>query len=295
MKSVRQRLSAARRRLLGLEGLDPHLAAIEARLSDVGARLELVEGHLSDNPAGVAPAAPGNETAGGDGADSEIPRDTGCSHRSPPGSNVERRARNRWTEVEVVDAGHAAFALRTYWEQSDVRRYLAQVAGEIPVEAACDIGSGYGRMSVVLQETCQRVVAFEREAALCEQGSRLLPTVEFRNVETLAELPSPPAAFDVGLSFTVLQHLIDVVMIEAIQEIKRVVRRPGFVLLCEETDEGHIAGDIDDPDGVCTIGRSVEKYRRAMAPFELIDTSPRHIEPTYERSDVGTYMLFRCA
>jgi hypothetical protein len=63
-------------------------------------------------------------------------------------------------------------------------------------------------------------------------------------------------------------------------------------VICEETDPAHRAGDVFDPNGMCTIGRSVSSYAEVFSPLELVTTRPRVIEPTYPRADVGTYMLF---
>jgi SAM-dependent methyltransferase len=213
----------------------------------------------------------------------------------PSAPEAGQVAWKRWHESDVVDVGYAAFAVRTYLEQADLGRYLDRVSGEIDPDAACDIGAGYGRLSMVLADRFKTVVAFEREPAFCEQGRRLLPGVRFCQVSTLERLPTPSGSFDFVLTFTVLQHLIDPVLQNVAGEIKRIVSTPGFVLLCEETDKGHVDGDLSDPNGRCTIGRSVEDYAALFAPLKLIETSPRRIEPTYPRPAVGTYMLFRSA
>ena len=54
-----------------------------------------------------------------------------------------------------------------------------------------------------------------------------------------------------------------------------------------------IAGAVDDPNGMCTIGRSVQTYQSFFPNLTLVTTAPRRIEPTYARPDVGTFMLFQ--
>jgi SAM-dependent methyltransferase len=207
----------------------------------------------------------------------------------PAGSSTWRS----WTDTDVVDVGHAAFATRTYLEQRDVRRYLARMSDEMRLSAAADVGSGYGRLSPVLREVCPLVVGIEREPGLVEQAQALWPTIEFRQTPSLSRLPAEARSFDMALTFTVLQHLVDSVLLEVVGELKRILRHPGFLLLCEETDERPVSGDLTDPSLTCTVGRSVVRYQELLAPMELIETSPRQIEPTYERPNVGTYMLFR--
>jgi SAM-dependent methyltransferase len=197
-----------------------------------------------------------------------------------------------WTEANVVDVAGAALIVRTYIEQSDVRNYLARIAPKAQLVSACDIGSGYGRLSTVLSEFFEKVVAFEREEALVSKGSYLLPTIQFRQIKDLPSLPALTGEFDFALTFTVLQHLLDSLAESTIGEIHRVVRPGGYALLCEETDNSCSFGQIADPH-VDFSGRSLERYKEWMAPFELVHYSPRLIERGYVRPDVGTYMLFR--
>ena len=200
-----------------------------------------------------------------------------------------------WSDDEVVDVPVAAFALRTYLEQAEVRRYLDLVVRERGGERllrACDLGAGFGRLTPVLAERAKEVLAFEREPEMVMQARALMPDVSWRQVRQLAQLPTAGASCDFVLSFTVLQHLTDPVADEVCREIRRVLRSPGFALLCEETDEDHRAGQALDPLRKCTVGRSVARYEQLMAPMRLVETSPRRIEPTYPRPDVGTYMLF---
>jgi SAM-dependent methyltransferase len=198
-----------------------------------------------------------------------------------------------WTFDDVVDVNYPAFALRTYLEQADVRAYLRRISASRRIESACEIGCGDGRITVVLCEFASRVVGFERQPEFVEEARRLHPNIEVRQVNSLSELPETDNAFDVVLTFTVLQHLTHTAVVQAIAEIKRLVRPSWFVLLCEETDTSHVTGDLNDEGGRCPIGRSIRTYAQLLAPYQLITTSPRRIEPNYPRLDVGTYMLFQ--
>lgn len=198
-----------------------------------------------------------------------------------------------WQPEHVVDVRDAAFATRTYLEQADVRAFLKQVTGQARLGVACDVGAGYGRLAVVLSEFADRVIGLEREPHFVNEAARLLPGIEFLQVDSLAELPVQTATVDFVLTFTVLQHLVDTVAQGATQEIARILTPGGHVLMCEETDPDHRSGAVDDPNGLCTIGRPVTAYQQLFTAFDLVGTKPRRIEPTYSRPDVGTYMLFR--
>jgi SAM-dependent methyltransferase len=199
---------------------------------------------------------------------------------------------DRWTAHDVTGADLASHTARTYLEHSDVRRYLASIGVQFEGAAACDIGAGYGRMTPVLLEVASTVVAFEREPALVEMGRGLWPETRFVRVERLSALPVADNTFDIALIFTVLQHLSDDEAEAIAVEIRRVLMRPGYALLCEETDPLHRWQEHADGSGRFTIGRSVETYTKLLA-MELVATSPRRVEATYQRADVGSYMLFR--
>ena len=201
--------------------------------------------------------------------------------------------RTVWQQEHVVDVREAAFALRTYLEHRDVRAFFTRVAGQRRLPAACEIGAGFGRMTIVLTEFFDQVSGFERERHFVDQASRLMPAIRFQQVETLGSLPASNDSFDGVLTFTVLQHLTEPVVQAVAGEIVRILRPGGFLLICEETDPSHRAGAVDDPNGTCTIGRTVAEYEALLRPLTLLDTKPRQIEPTYPRPDVGTYMLFR--
>jgi SAM-dependent methyltransferase len=174
-----------------------------------------------------------------------------------------------WTFEEVVDVTYPAFALRTYLEQRDVRSYFSRISSNQRIGSACEIGCGFGRMTVVLSEFASHVVGFERQPEFVDEARRLHPDIEIHRINSLDTLPVANGAFDVVLTFTVLQHLIDAAAVRAIGEIKRILRPSGFVLLCEETDTNHLAGDLTDEHGRCTIGRSVTKYTDLFAPTGL--------------------------
>jgi SAM-dependent methyltransferase len=197
-----------------------------------------------------------------------------------------------WRQEHVVDVRDAAFSVRTYREQQDVRGLLVSAVGAYRREAACEVGAGYGRMTVVLTEFFDRVEGFERESHFVEDASRLLPEIRFHQVDALAMLPASDAAFDCVMTFTVLQHLTDPVARAVAGEIARILRPGGVLLICEETDPGHRDGAVDDEMGMCTIGRTVAEYAALFGGFTLLQTRPRRIEPTYPRPDVGAYMVF---
>jgi len=197
-----------------------------------------------------------------------------------------------WTVRDVVDVDVPAFALRTYLEQAGVRRFLARAAGGRRLRAAAEVGCGYGRLLPVLAEFADRVAGFERQPEFAAEAARLHPAAEISRVTSLANLPAPDAAYDVVLTFTVLQHLVDPLAAKVAREIRRLRAPGGHVLICEETDPSHVHGDLSGEAEMCTVGRTSGTYARLFAPLRLLESAPRVIEPTYPREDVGTYLLF---
>lgn len=197
-----------------------------------------------------------------------------------------------WTAGMVSNTGGLeAAAVRNYLEQTLVREVLTLATAGQSVRVALDVGAGYGRLSRVLREFAPRVLALERDRRLLGLGQALNPEVEFVPVTSLDKLPLTDSAADLAMTFTVLQHLPDPACIRVMAEIKRVVGS-GHILLVEETDESANREPFL-PETGAHVSRSVQRYCGWMAPWELVQTWPRRVEPTYPRQDTGTAMLFR--
>jgi len=193
---------------------------------------------------------------------------------------------------DVVDVNDAKMSVRNYIEQKDLRCYLSLINNKRKINAAAEFGCGYGRMTQVLTEFASAVVGLEREQSLTDEATRLIPGVRFIQTDDLSSKLLEGESFDVIITFTFLQHLIEDKAQSVIKEMIRCLKIGGHILICEETDETHIAGNTSDPLGQCTIGRSVERYCEYFKPLALEFTAPRRIEPGYPREDTGTYMLF---
>jgi SAM-dependent methyltransferase len=199
--------------------------------------------------------------------------------------------RHVWSVSEVADAAGPSANLRNYLEQRDLRRCLAAASERGAIRRACDVGCGYGRLTMVLTEVAREVVGFEREDSFVQEARRLLPAVEFQQVPSLGRLPKPTGSFDFAMTFTVLQHMRDPEAREVLEEVKRLARG-GFVLVTEETDPSFVDGNVEDAGAGLTIGRPEDTYTEWMRPFEPVLRFARQVEPGYPRENVGTYMLF---
>jgi SAM-dependent methyltransferase len=197
-----------------------------------------------------------------------------------------------WTPHEVVDVDGPRAMLRAYLEQRDVRELCASTGTSGQLAAACDVGCGFGRLTPVLTEFARQVVGFERETGLLRIARSLQPSIDFRAIDSLVRLPADDACFNLGLVFTVLQHVPVPEVRAVIDELRRITTPDGHLLLCEETDAALEAGDRAHAHLGYTCGRPVTTYAAWLAPWKLVATKRRSIEPDYPRPDVGTYMLF---
>jgi len=193
---------------------------------------------------------------------------------------------------DVVDVNDAKMSVRNYIEQKDLRCYLNLINNMRKINKAAEFGCGYGRMTQVLTEFASEVIGLEREQSFVNEAAHLIPNVTFIQVNDLSSKVLEGDAFDVIITFTFLQHLIDDKARKVIKEMIRCLKTHGHILICEETDERLIGGNINDPLGRCTIGRSIKRYCEYFKPLVLGLTAPRRIEPGYQREDTGTYMLF---
>ncbi len=189
----------------------------------------------------------------------------------------------------ISDVYGPDFIVRTYLEHSALRNILAALPEKM--HKAAELGAGYGRMAVVLKEFSNEVHAYERESDFINIGRRLIPQVSFVSVNSLADIPVETNFFDLLLTFTCLQHHANEELQPVLDEVTRIIKRQGYLLLCEETD-----GFFDDEFKTGEFGtksRSVAVYSELLPEFDLIKTAPRPPEPSYPRKDVGTFMLFR--
>jgi SAM-dependent methyltransferase len=161
------------------------------------------------------------------------------------------------------------------------------------MKSACEIGCGYGRLIMVLKEFAEKVVGFEREAHLLEMARPLLPSIDFRRVDSLDRLRGEQAEeFDFAMTCSVLQHLTDDLCRSVLSEIKNIAPK-GHVLIIEKTEDIATTDNTRDGDCFLSRARSPEMYARWMAPYSLVSVSDRVVEPGYYNPAPGKCMLFK--
>jgi SAM-dependent methyltransferase len=184
-------------------------------------------------------------------------------------------------------------SVRDYRERNTIRSILEKICKEYPINSACEVGCGYGRLIMVMEEYAKRVVGFEREQHLVEIARELLSTVDFCKVDSLDKLASfGKGEFDFVMTCTVLQHLTDDLCQSVLDEIKRTAPK-GHVLLIEKVEDYYTTKNFTDGDSFISRARSKETFAKWMFPYKLVSTSKRIVEPGYFNHNVGECMLFR--
>ena len=181
---------------------------------------------------------------------------------------------------------------RTYHEHAALRELLKLIIPEDSFTSACELGMGFGRMTPVLTEVAHTVAGFEREPELLKIAKALMPDVQCYEVSRLGDLPALAEHFSLVLTWTVLQHLHDDEVVEAIKELNRVTTSTAFAILCEETAPTPPPSK-NKQQHVC-IGRSVEEYARLLGDdWRFLHSEQRPKEATQKTPNVGTIMLFK--
>ncbi len=209
------------------------------------------------------------------------------------GSIFDKGSRLVWTAEMVSDAVGPFANVRDYRERRTIRSILEAIRQNYPINSACEVGCGYGRLIMVLEEYAGKVVGFEREAHLLEIAKELLPTIDFCKVDSLDNLSSfGKGQFDFVMTCTVLQHLTDALCRSVLEEIKRIAPK-GHVLLIEKAEDNFTTRNVRDGNSFISRARSKETYAQWMAPYKLVSVSKRVVEPGYINPNVGECMLFR--
>lgn len=209
------------------------------------------------------------------------------------GKFTDKNTRLAWTASAVSDASGPVANVRDYKERQTIRSIISGIQSQQPIISACEVGCGYGRVTMALEEFAKKTVGFERESHLVKIAQSLLPSVKFYQVDCLDKLSAYDSGpFDLAMTCTVLQHLTDDFCRSVIEEMKRITPH-GHVLLIEKTEEIGTTVNTRDGDSFISRAREPEMYARMMAPYKLISVSDRIVEPGYHNPFPGKCMLFK--
>lgn len=205
----------------------------------------------------------------------------GDDRRDPEGVRVHDGP----SDLEVADLTDAEtppeFAHELYIDSTNLLEALADCSPGRSLEVGC----GYGRLTPWIAARTEGHVAIDPERSLLSAARREYPDVHF--VRTRVEaLPFRDDAFDLAVTWGVLNHVQSASIQEAADEIDRVVAPDGTLVISEAT-----AGS---PDPRWEY-RSIEEWCDLFAPRELRwrTATERDEEPFRDPEREHVVMKFR--
>ncbi len=209
------------------------------------------------------------------------------------GRFADKNTRFVWTINTVSDVDGPAANVRNYIERQTIRSLLRDIKGQDLLRSACEIGCGYGRLTMVLKEFAKNVSGFEREKHLVDLAQRLLPDIKFYQVDGINNIdPNKVGFFDLVMVCAVLQHLTDEYCRSVISTMKKLTP-DGYILIIEKTEAISVTENVTKGNEFISRARPVELYEEWMKPYALIKKKERVLENTYFNKHPGTCMLFK--
>ncbi len=166
--------------------------------------------------------------------------------------------------VEAKDPG--SLLCRHYYEVVQLRRCLGLIAEQGVTSArSLEIGCGFGRLSPYIAEHFEQHTAVDINNWAVSEASHFYPQISF-SVASATELPFPDHSFDTVLTWTVLQHIPNSLVGNALSEINRVANPKSLIILCEAT----LNAAKPEKGWQHTHDRFPEFYAEAFSPRRLI-------------------------
>lgn len=185
----------------------------------------------------------------------------------------------RWDHSNVSGASDfPEFASEIY---CDATLALDVLDGE-SVARSLEVGCGYGKMTPWFADYAEDHVAIDAEPKLIESARKTNPGVTFH--EALAQdLPFEDNEFDRSITWGVLMHVPPADIQAAIDELTRVTKPDGTVIVCEKM---HGTGPAR------TFVRSATEYQQLIASWEVQESKDRTMEPWRDDDHGNTALVF---
>jgi len=177
------------------------------------------------------------------------------------------------------------------------RQLLDRFAATVrDVGLACDMGCGPGHVARYLQAHNVQVCGVDLSAELVERARRLNPGIEFQQADMMA-LDIPDEAWVGIVAFYSLIHIPRADMVQALRELRRVLRPGGVLLLSFHIGDETLHLDDWWGEKVCLdffFFRSTEmaSYLTA-ADFEVEEIVEREPYPEVEHQSRRSYIFAR--
>jgi ubiquinone/menaquinone biosynthesis C-methylase UbiE len=119
---------------------------------------------------------------------------------------------------------------RHHYETTLIRKLLDGKA----IGRSLEVGCGFGRLTPTFAGASAEHIAVDINPAALDAAHTGYPHLDFRET-SVTGLPFPDDHFDFVTTWTVIQHVPPHLIDQAINELQRVLRPEGSLLLCEET------------------------------------------------------------
>lgn len=173
-------------------------------------------------------------------------------------------------------SNRSEFGSKIYREAASLTRLLEQHLPVIPAKSSLEIGCGYGRLSPWIAELAIDSYAIEPNEDAVEEAQIQYPEIQFENVPA-QNIPFEEGFFDLVVAWTVLQHVPPNTIDAVCEEISRVTKEGGLVLIAEST------GEVNGP---VSWGRTPSDYENLLK-MEVKDTEPKPVERSFNRENTA--------
>jgi SAM-dependent methyltransferase len=162
------------------------------------------------------------------------------------------------------------FTSKLYHEVSNIHHIVEEHVDNAPSKSL-EIGCGYGRLSPWIADLSEQHIAIDPNKESIEKAREQYPHIQFQN-ELAQELPFKENTFDLLVAWTVLQHIPPNKIQSATDEIQRVTKNDGLLIVTENTKE--------DNNGPTAWGRSEGEYEELLGK-RVVESHPKPVERTF--------------
>ena len=166
----------------------------------------------------------------------------------------------------------------TLGRESKLRQWMLDLADLQPGDAVLDVGCGTGTLLLAAEERVGPAGALHGVEPSAEMGERARRKAEERGIDlelveaSADSLPHPPGSFDAVFCTLVLHHMLQAVQEGAINEMRRVLRPGGRVVLVDWQRPKSVVGAITS--GLLLV-HLLHNIGPASAPLEAPGLEPR--------------------
>jgi len=160
----------------------------------------------------------------------------------------------RWSEEECQKAS------------KKLKKAIFDFIPDLTDKTVLDVGCGIGRFTADLAKNSKQVYAIDFSSAMLSKAKKRFnnKNVYYRHLDIL-NTGFPNQKFDFIFEVTVLQHITrQKEFAKATQEIKRLIKKEGYVFLCGEMSK------YRKKVSPFTVIRTLDEYKKLIKPLKLL-------------------------